>query len=555
MKYAKVSILFLLVASVPLTVFLVHRQQDLRQRASITSPNKSVPTAAGVGIPNIAPPADYTQDVEVWWKTHPFNPESPNFVPIGQITSPGPIKDVSPGTDLTQAVNSLPPQGGTLRLAPGVYKPFRIIGRSNVHIISESGQAQVRGVNIFNCPMAEDYTQFVGCLVKDGSRCSSPQMQQEAWQCFTNPAKNIYFKNIMFDGGGTEYYAVSLSAVRGVVFDNATFQNYLVPLDHPHPGSLSGSAGVDEVWCRRCKFMGTQRYAAYLDGGRGMGFIDSEFYFWDTINNESKAVGGLLMYNNDDVTVDENQNGIYEQSELRYPQYTIIVNNVFKNGPMRQGIVYHGRDALIKNNTIDVAPTVDSERFLNMGGICAYSNIGKNIVYRSYNNKVIGNRANYLNQEFVLVAANQADEYTCNLEVKFPPELQYRIGKYTVKDNTIGDLNGQPVVRTLGIPDGPNIVENNCVNGKLDGTNQPCSMSTPTPTPIATPTPPSQQIPEDIDRDGCVGILDFNTWFQAIKGILRPNTFPDVNKDGIVDILDFNLWFRAMINLPPEKLC
>lgn len=59
----------------------------------------------------------------------------------------------------------------------------------------------------------------------------------------------------------------------------------------------------------------------------------------------------------------------------------------------------------------------------------------------------------------------------------------------------------------------------------------------------------------DIDRDGCVGILDFNAWLQTIKGIPRRWIFPDVNKDRTVNILDYNLWFRAMKNLPRAQLC
>jgi len=80
----------------------------------------------------------------------------------------------------------------------------------------------------------------------------------------------------------------------------------------------------------------------------------------------------------------------------------------------------------------------------------------------------------------------------------------------------------------------------------------PTLTMTPTPT---QPSPTLSHLPEDIDRDECVGILDFNAWFQAMRGNPRPGTFPDINGDGSVDIVDFNLWFRAMKNLPPEKLC
>ncbi|GEM_PF-2986200 len=87
----------------------------------------------------------------------------------------------------------------------------------------------------------------------------------------------------------------------------------------------------------------------------------------------------------------------------------------------------------------------------------------------------------------------------------------------------------------------------------------PTQSQSPTPaiSPLDTPTPiiSGAFLPEDIDRDGCVGILDFNAWFQAMRGNPRPGTFPDINGDGSVDIVDFNLWFRAMKNLPKDKLC
>lgn len=63
-------------------------------------------------------------------------------------------------------------------------------------------------------------------------------------------------------------------------------------------------------------------------------------------------------------------------------------------------------------------------------------------------------------------------------------------------------------------------------------------------------------IPADVDQNGCVGIVDFNAWFQAINaGITRQGTFPDINRDGSIDIVDFNLWFKAMLSLPKTSLC
>lgn len=101
---------------------------------------------------------------------------------------------------------------------------------------------------------------------------------------------------------------------------------------------------------------------------------------------------------------------------------------------------------------------------------------------------------------------------------------------------------------------------------EVEPTITPTPRNNPSPTPIpnATATPlqnPSptssiQLMDADVDKDGCVGILDFNAWFQAIKtGVVRTGTFPDINKDGSIDIVDFNVWFKAMLSLSKDKLC
>lgn len=79
---------------------------------------------------------------------------------------------------------------------------------------------------------------------------------------------------------------------------------------------------------------------------------------------------------------------------------------------------------------------------------------------------------------------------------------------------------------------------------------------TPTPTNSSpTPTGSLSFEPSDMDRDGCVGIIDFNVWFKAVRGTPQIGSFPDANNDGTVDLVDFNMWFRDMKNLPPAKLC
>lgn len=94
----------------------------------------------------------------------------------------------------------------------------------------------------------------------------------------------------------------------------------------------------------------------------------------------------------------------------------------------------------------------------------------------------------------------------------------------------------------------------NCGNQTANPSPTEVPSVTPMPTGISPTNIPSQ-LPEDINHDGCVGVLDFNAWFQAVKGNPRIGTQPDINQDGSVDIVDFNVWFRAMKNLPPDKLC
>jgi|GEM_PF-5965392 len=69
--------------------------------------------------------------------------------------------------------------------------------------------------------------------------------------------------------------------------------------------------------------------------------------------------------------------------------------------------------------------------------------------------------------------------------------------------------------------------------------------------PISTPT---VHLGADVDGNGCVGINDFNVWFQALRS--NNTTGPaDINRDGRIDLLDFNTWFTAMRTLPANQIC
>jgi len=106
------------------------------------------------GVPAVTP--DYGSEVRTWWARHPLNPRSENGG--REIVSPKPVVELKAGASIDEAIAGLPAAGGTLRLAAGKYGPFRIIGRSNVHIIGpESGEAIVTGHSYLTvCPEAMD---------------------------------------------------------------------------------------------------------------------------------------------------------------------------------------------------------------------------------------------------------------------------------------------------------------------------------------------------------------------------------------------------------------
>lgn len=70
------------------------------------------------------------------------------------------------------------------------------------------------------------------------------------------------------------------------------------------------------------------------------------------------------------------------------------------------------------------------------------------------------------------------------------------------------------------------------------------------PTEIPTPVLTGASVApfgEDIDKNGCLDIQDFSSWYAAMKaGAATPGTDPDVNNDNKTDTLDFNLWYGAM---------
>ncbi len=172
------------------------------------SPGDTSGRSRPVGVPRIDP--NYNIEVDQWWASavrnpafsmivpvsgisnvasHPFNPESPKYEP--QIKSPVPVLKLTAGQSIQEAINKLPRQGGTIKLAPGVYGGFRIVARSNIHIISDGGAVIKGSCRIAVTPEAMDYGNY-------DRMASRGQRDTRVWELHKHPTRNFYFKNLTF---------------------------------------------------------------------------------------------------------------------------------------------------------------------------------------------------------------------------------------------------------------------------------------------------------------------------------------------------------------------
>jgi hypothetical protein len=423
-------------------------------------------TTTGYGVPQYA--VDYTKDVETWWAGSPFNPENPNSVPIGGIQNrPGlPTINVKQtyGSNLQAAVDALPASGGTLALEAGAYSAFKLVGKNNVHFVSDGGATISGSSEVAPISQALDYGTFNTCSFYGDPVCIA---------ALQNQTSNIYFKNITFDGGGTAQEGIGLHAVNGVVFDNVTFQNFVNP-HTAHDGVLSGNSTLDNVWCRGCHFVGSERYAIYLDGAHGTGIINSVI--------ENNFDNGLLFLTNDDFTLDANQNGTLDPGERRMGNYIVVYGNTFKGNNVYSVVQATAGNMLIKNNTALGALTYFASFDIR--------NSNRGIVYNFYGTHIVGNHTQnltYFSEWGGPLACDPSRGQTCARE-----------GQYQLRDNLVqnaGSFQGMATqdASTSSQMDGPNVISNNCVNGKIDGTGGACSATPPPPTltpqPTATPGP------------------------------------------------------------------
>lgn len=402
--------------------------------------------------------ADYTQDVETWWANHPLNPANPKGIPIGEIKNLAGLPTINVrqkyGSNLQAAIDALPAQGGTLVLDAGVYDGFRIVGRSNIHIVSDGGAiirnagfgpADDRSSNqIASCERALDYGEFNGCAFWSDPECLA---------CLRRRVGNIYFKNIVFDGAGVAVEAVGLHAVRGVVFDSVTFQNYHDPQAH-HNGLLGGNAWLDNVWCRGCNFVGNGRWAVYLDGAHASGIIRSRVGMFGS--------GNFLFLSNNDFDIDVNGNDTFEPHEIRQASYIIVEGNTIEGSHIVVNL--EGGHSLVRDNLVTGQP----HYFVWQNSPSSFRGVP---LVDYYGNRIVG---------------NQVDSVHTFLAVNGATNAQAQAGRYEVRNNVVSGL-GDAFISESETVDGPNLVCGNIVgDAPID---EPCYEMIPAPMPDAAAFP------------------------------------------------------------------
>jgi hypothetical protein len=400
----------------------------------------------GGGVPPY--PVDYTTDVSTWWAGHPLNTESLCHVAQGEIVSPPNVVNVAQqfGGNIQAAIDALPGNGGTLYFDPGMYNAaFQLVGKSNVHFVSDGG-AVFRGgpSRISGCRVGLEYGPF---------NLAYARRDPAALACATTDRiQNVYFKNIIYDGGNSAIQAISLSAARDVLFDGVTFRNYVDPKEH-HRGLISATAMLDNIWVRGSHFVGNERYALYFDGAQGSGVIGSTI-------EPNFGSGGLLFLTNDDFSMDLNRNDVWDAGEMRHSNYVVVANNTFSadsNGRSLYAIVsYTGANALISGNRVEG----DVQMFVDFANRC--SQRWANLPYEHTGSRVIGNRIRSARQ-LVNVSGR-----TLNCA-----GLDGTIGRYEVRENVIDVSTGlEGLVQERGQVVGPNVVTPNWPKGGAPGASR-----------------------------------------------------------------------------------
>jgi hypothetical protein len=429
------------------------------------------PISSQVQVPPLE--IDYSKSVEDWWATHPYNPDSPNHIPVGQINHPAPQLNVQTqfGGNIQAAIDSAEcADGCTLYFPAGRYaQDFEIVDKGNIHFVGENRETTfLQGVSIWACEGIKDYNQF-------NLQLSQYPEYPDTMECFTSRPKNFYFYNMTFDGGGRVAWwdpdrqiivdnAFFARGVSDVLFDNVRFINY--EDSKGIASSIVGSNGAsDNIWFRNCVFEGSGRHAIYLDGTHGSGAVNSQLNGW-------YGSGHVLHLTNDDYTHDINQNGQFDLEEQRNAQYNVYANNDLLHITNGYAFNIHGMQNLIIGNTTQEFTAY----FAWFSARCSQRHYVDGFTYENYYNKVIDNDV----YQVLYLTTIDSDGGKCAGEPTDPinMEMHGRSGKYVVKNNNIRHsgrlLSIINEIATIYPIDGPNPVCGNTVEGTLHSSNQTC---------------------------------------------------------------------------------
>ncbi|MFN8636818.1 MAG: hypothetical protein U0893_23470 [Chloroflexota bacterium] len=415
-----------------------------------TTPSATPPSPprTSLGVPSVS--LDYRVGVADWWATHPFNPRSASYVtridPAGAVV----VDATSYGNDLQAAIDSLPPEGGTVRLGPGVFGRATVVGRSHVALVGAGQDATVlRGIEVYGCPAALSYSPYVAALYR---------RDPAALACYLHPAHDILVRDLTFDGDnllpvyGDHYMTnlpVFLRTVRDVVFERVSFRN-VQSTDSWHPGYVSGNVGTDNVWCRFCTFSGGFRYGWFLDGARGSGVVESTFV------GQFKS-GAVDWLTNDDATVDLDGDGTIEIDEERTARYVVVAENRFE-GIGYQAVAMTAWQSLVTQNVV----TTPIDRLVTLAAKCSSRFYRNGNVYRMYDDVVTQNS---LTRARFVVQADGTNAANCSADDPDGPLVQLyrgRVGQYQTLDNCIAERPAfVSVTNEIGPVDGPSVVDRN----------------------------------------------------------------------------------------------
>lgn len=419
---------------------------------------------AAVNIPTDIP---YGQDVEDWWATHVFNPESPNYDP--DIISPSNQVTLNSGDSINTAIANLPASGGTIILNPGTYASFHLVRRSNIHIIAPSGATLTGTSDADGTDLS--YSDFVVAIRVNRDPAALDDF-------FNKKTRNIYIKGVTFDGGASSVYAFYTDCSEGVLLEDCTIQNYV---RHPRPevanhlGMIGGCMGTNNVWYRNCTFKAytpnPAGNAVYHDGIHAGGLINC------TIESGFTG-GGLLFLVNDDYTFDHNSDGELTQNEVRRTEYCVIYNCTF-GANLNHATRMSSANSLVMNCTA-LGHINNSFSFFNPKTSLIYPDAK----YYYYGNKLIGN---VVQGGTALLEANNDSDYE-------PPGQNNKgqIGKFTVKGNITNGMTY--LLQKVGQVDEPNIVCGNCFNDPGCTPDPDCDGSGDTSPPTRPGTPTADEI-------------------------------------------------------------